>query len=292
MLSQEENEQIEMTIPTMAEFETKEKLKFEKEVMGMYISGHPLAEHEEDLNKYTSMQLYEVYDRYGNKNSEEEEEAEPQPPVNNKYNKFNKNKRELITIGGLVTYVKVIYTKKDNKQMAFMTVEDLTSDMEIVVFPRTFEEYKDILKEDNKLIIKGQVSVKEEDEEKSVSIIADKIWDMEDKRSRPPAIRKKDVIQPRIKKVQEKAVSPEIKKANSKKIIGNSLTLVLNRINERTMSDIRKLFVKYKGDKKVVLFSPVSKKSYVADKSMWVQLEIGLIDELAELIGKNNIIIK
>ena len=173
-----------------------------------------------------------------------------------------------------------------------MTVEDLTSDMEIVVFPRTFDEYKDILKEDNKLIIKGQISVKEEDEEKSVSIIADKIWDMEDKRSRPPAIRKKDVIQPRIKKAKEKAVSPEIKKANSKKIIGNSLTLVLNKINERTMSDIRQLFVKYKGDKKVVLFSPVSKKSYVADKSMWVKLEIGLIDELAELIGKNNIIIK
>lgn len=293
MLSQEENEQIEMHIPTMSEFENADKLKYEKEVLGMYISGHPLREFEEDLNKYTSMKLYEVYDMYGKKKSEDEDESEEEtePKVQNKYSKYNNNKRESISIGGLITNVKVIYTKKDNKQMAFMSIEDLTDDMEIVVFPRTFEEYKNILQTDNKVIIKGQVSVKEEDEEVSVSIIADKIYDLEDKRTRPPAVRKK-TKSPIVKTIDKTAQSPEIKKSNSNKIMGKSLILVLNKISPKTMSDIRQLFVKYKGDKKVVLFSPVSKKSYVADKSMWVSLEFGLIDELAELIGKNNIIIK
>ncbi|WP_297130599.1 DNA polymerase III subunit alpha [Terrisporobacter sp.] len=156
-----EVEQEVNSIPKINEFEEREKLALEKEVLGMYVSGHPLAEYEKEIKNNTSIDngkinaLKEDLDSY-----------------------LSLDEQEVI-LGGMIVN-KRIQTTKRNDIMAFLELEDLYGTIEVIVFPQTLKQYNSILNEDNIIYIKGKLSIKEEEDAK---LIAREIKDINDNTS-------------------------------------------------------------------------------------------------------------
>ncbi len=142
IVSEEEREDFNVRLPDVGEYPREMLLAFEKEVLGIYVSGHPLQEWEELWKKgITNTTADFMLD-----------EETGQTLVKD-------NARAVI--GGLITDKKIKYTK-NNKVMAFLQVEDLFGSVEVVVFPQSYEKYSDKLVEDDKVFIQGRVSLEDE----------------------------------------------------------------------------------------------------------------------------------
>ena len=146
-------------LPDIEEFDTKELLAYEKEVLGIYLSGHPLDKVRGTLEKYITM----TSDRM--QMNEEEIEHEELPVYDG----------QLVVVGGMIADKKVIFTKS-NKKMAFLTLEDIRGTMEVVIFPNLYERYVRF-PEDSVLLIKGRISIKEES---NVVVLAEEITSLAD----------------------------------------------------------------------------------------------------------------
>lgn len=144
--------EVEIRFPDIKEFDKKHLLAMEKEMTGLYLSGHPLDEYENALNMSTNTKTSDlVIDE-----SLEEGIMESQAKIKD---------GDRVIIGGIVSQVSKKVTKS-NAMMAFLTLEDLYGSIEVIVFPKTFERFKTIISEDGLLIIKGRVSIKEEEQPK------------------------------------------------------------------------------------------------------------------------------
>lgn len=140
--SPEEQKELEVKMPDVGEYEKEEILGFEKEVLGVYISGHPLEEYVETLEKNITRTTadFEVVD------------GETEPKVKD---------QERAVIGGMITG-RTVKATRTNNMMAFLTVEDLYGTVEVIVFPRDYEKYRTLLEEDAKVFIQGRVTVEED----------------------------------------------------------------------------------------------------------------------------------
>ncbi|MBQ8588747.1 MAG: DNA polymerase III subunit alpha, partial [Clostridia bacterium] len=136
-----EEKQDTVALPDVEEYEKEEFLAFEKEVLGVYVSGHPLDDYEELWRKNVTKVT-------GDFIVEENEE----PKVHD---------GEKATIGGIIT-TKTVKNTKTGSQMAFITLEDILGVVEVVVFPRDYERFRTKLVEDNKVFITGRVDINEE----------------------------------------------------------------------------------------------------------------------------------
>ena len=121
----------------------REKLAKEKEMIGIYVSGHPLDDYRELLDRVVTASSADF-------NAEDDEEG------------VRVHDKVPYTIGGMIETVTIKSTRRGD-QMAFLTIEDLYGTLEVVVFPRDFAKYKDYFQKDAKVIIKGNASVTEEE---------------------------------------------------------------------------------------------------------------------------------
>ena len=144
------------------EMSEKEKLSMEKEMLGIYITGHPLEKIREQILKFTNISSKEMKE-IDEQNVSADEENEQQVNKNVQY----KDGQEVV-IAGIVTSVKKKYTK-NNKIMAFVDMEDLNGTAELIVFESTYLKYQDKLIEENIIIVKGRLSIREDDETKIVA---------------------------------------------------------------------------------------------------------------------------
>ena len=141
------------TFVRLPELPEKELLTMEKEMLGIYISGHPLEKFQKQLSKKTnvdSLRLFKVKE-----NIENGEKPE-----------FNDG--QFVKFGGIITDIKKKYTK-NNTQMAFVTIEDLYGSIEVIVFENCLQKAINNLIVDNIVIVDGRVSIKEEEEPKIVA---------------------------------------------------------------------------------------------------------------------------
>ena len=152
MVSEEQKEEFQIRMPDVGEYTKENLLGFEKEVLGVYVSGHPLEPYEEEWRKVISATTADF---------------QVDPEVG--YTKVRDGAREII--GGIIVEKTVKHTKT-NQMMAFLTVEDLFGTVEVVVFPRDYEKYRQYLEEDNKIFVKGRVS---EEDDKASKLICEKI---------------------------------------------------------------------------------------------------------------------
>ncbi len=143
------------------EVSEKEKLSMEKEMLGIYISGHPLDKIREQILKYTNISSKEMKEIDEQNSLVEDEE----PEVRGKIQYVDGQE---VAIAGIVTSVKKKYTK-NNKIMAFVRIEDLNGAAELIVFEPTFLKYQDKLIEENIIFVKGRLSIREDDETKIVA---------------------------------------------------------------------------------------------------------------------------
>lgn len=152
LASDEEKKEFQMKLPDVKEFDKSELLASEKAVLGIYVSGHPLDEDVPLLQKNITAKAVDFL-----WNPEEEAVLKDQSNV---------------VIGGMIVSSKLHFTKK-NDPMAFVTIEDMYGSVEVIVFPTVYEQYKNILIEDNKVFIAGRVSL---EEEKDAKLLASKIY--------------------------------------------------------------------------------------------------------------------
>ena len=152
MVDDEQKSEFEIKLPDVGEYSKENKLGFEKEVLGIYISGHPLEEYEEKWRKCISATT-----------------ADFQPDEETGRTKVHDGAKEIV--GGMITD-RTIKATKTNQMMAFITVEDLLGTVEVVVFPRDYEKNRAYLEIDNKVFVKGRVS---EEDKKASKLICEKI---------------------------------------------------------------------------------------------------------------------
>ncbi len=142
MVSDDQKAEFDIPLPTVGEYEKETKLAFEKEVLGVYLTGHPMEEYEEKWRKSISRTTLDF--------QLDEETGRT---------KVHDGAKEIV--GGIIAGKTIKYTK-NNKTMAFLTIEDLVGTVEVVVFPKDYEKNQNYLTEENKVFVKGRVS--EEDD--------------------------------------------------------------------------------------------------------------------------------
>ncbi len=155
--SDDQKDEFDIKMPEVGEYPKEMMLGFEKEVLGIYVSGHPLEEYQQLWEKIITNRTtdFMLDEETGTVMAEDQKTT---------------------VIGGMIADKNIKYTKKD-QVMAFLNIEDLVGNVEVVVFPRDYERYAGLLVEDAKVFIRGRISV---EEEKDGKVICEQIVSFED----------------------------------------------------------------------------------------------------------------
>ncbi len=139
---EDEKENFEVKMPNVGEYSKEMLLGFEKEVLGIYISGHPMEEYIGLWNRYKTASTADF-------------------ALDEETGAVRLRDGDNVTVGGLIADKTIKYTKND-KVMAFLQVEDMVGTVEVIVFPKDYEKYSSYLTEDRKVFVKGRVSLEED----------------------------------------------------------------------------------------------------------------------------------
>ncbi len=153
IVGEEEKKDFVIQLPPVEEYEKEQLLAFEKEVLGIYISGHPLEQYTGMLTRNATALTSDFLP--------EEDTGLPHLADGSR-----------VVVGGMITNKTIKYTK-NNQVMAFLTVEDLVGSVEVIVFPRDYERNIDVLEEENKVFIRGKVDAADD---RASKLICEKIW--------------------------------------------------------------------------------------------------------------------
>ena len=149
---EEDKAEYEIKLPNVEEYDKEVLLGFEKEVLGIYISGHPLEEYMERLKKNTNAVTTDFV-------------------LDEETGTLKVSDGTKVRIGGMITDKVIKYTK-NNKAMAFITLEDLVGTVEIIIFPKDYERYAKYLENDAKVFVEGRVTA---EEDRNGKLICEKI---------------------------------------------------------------------------------------------------------------------
>lgn len=144
-----ESSDVQEDLPSLKDFSQKDKLDMEKEVVGIYISGHPLDPYRELIEKSADTNTNEIFEKY-------------------RENMLNNSK---VKVGGILKAKKTMITKT-NKMMAFAQLEDLFGTIELVIFPNVFSKYRELIEDENVVFVEGHFQESEIEEPK---ILVDKV---------------------------------------------------------------------------------------------------------------------
>ncbi|MEG2769751.1 MAG: DNA polymerase III subunit alpha, partial [Oscillospiraceae bacterium] len=234
----DEESKDEFILTPFAEFDQSELLQMEKDLSGLYLSGHPLDAYRSVLGKISDCTIKTITgDDENGKNMDGK------------------------TVAFACTIVKAKYlTTKSNAMMAFVTVEDLTGTMEMVVFPKTLMDCNDAISDNAVVVVHGKVSVKEDENAK---ILAEKVENIKNYEPKKLAAKPNSGLFIKVPSME----SPEFQKA-------------------------KELFSIFYGDEPVTIYL-VDKNKYIsAPKSLYVNLCDGLLDELKLVLGENAVVVK
>ena len=238
---EEEVELPEVNYPNIKEFAKKNILAMEKEMTGIYLSGHPLDEYVESLKVQTTTNIEKVNKSY--------EIIKETFNLSDLPNDIIQDEQRVI-LGGIIAEYNQKITR-NNTMMAFLKLEDLTGIIEVIVFPKTLDKVRNSLKEDSLVIIKGRVSIKEDEPPK---LICESVEPLEKINTSKVYIRTKNIEE-------------------AKKMI----------VELKGMPDY------YKGDTALYMFTENDRKKYRMQREIWVNLESDVIDYLREIVGQENL---
>lgn len=236
----------EVTYPNIKEFTKKHLLSMEKEMTGVYLSGHPLDEYKKSLEMQTTTSISTI-----NKvHKALEDNISKGISIDEIVNEMPIKDNEQVILGGILTEVKQKVTR-NNTIMAFLKLEDLDGEIEVIVFPRTLDRIRESIAEDALVTIKGRINIKEDEPPK---LICEKIDGLEKVDSNKVYIRVND--------------NEEAKK-----------------INHYIKTDL----IEYRGDSAVYIFNAKDKKSYRLARETWLNLDTDIISVLKEICGEENV---
>ncbi|MEL7648054.1 MAG: DNA polymerase III subunit alpha [Sedimentibacter sp.] len=172
-VSQDDDFSFREELPNLPEYNEKMLLAMEKEMVGVYLSGHPLSEYEEELECVATTNSSEI--------------AELQEAGEGEENNSSLRDGSRVVLGGIIIKKQNKITK-NNSMMAFITLEDLYGTVEGIVFPKVYEKSRDILQEDSIVLVEGIINAAEDD---SPKIICNKITELKKSRDKPASPKQK-----------------------------------------------------------------------------------------------------
>lgn len=234
-------------LPSMPEFNEKSILLMEKEMVGVYLSGHPLSQYETELERLTTANCSEIAELTENSRQS---------------SMLGDGSR--VIIGGIIIKKQNKITKNNN-MMAFITLEDLYGTIEVIIFPKIYDSYQEMLYEDNIILAEGTLNIAEEDTPK---LLCNKITPIVNKE-----ISSSDIIDNQGKRLYIKVRNKEHYK-NIKK-------------------DIINLLQKSKGSSNVIIYNEKDKASMLLPETNNANLnDKNLIDSLKIIVGEENLAIR
>lgn len=223
-------------LPNIDEFPENKILAMEKEILGIYVSGHPLSAYEEILKRKTSCSSRDfMVDTRDYENPLKDNQS--------------------VIIGGLISAISIKYTK-NNKQMAFLSIEDMHGIVEAVVFPNVYEKFSHLITEENVIIIEGRVNISDDENGK--------------------------IICESIRGINE----PE----EEKKWL--SVGIIIGKSNNIKTEDIIPILSKYPGNCPVYIKDIAGGVTFKADRKYWIKPNDNIVSELGSIIGNDCITIK
>lgn len=274
LFGEEEDQRVnEPVIPDMKDFTRRERFAMEKEAMGIYLSGHPADEYQASFRQAGCIAIRELL-------GEEEEREEPDDSESTLLSGNTEYDNREVTIGGVVTALKQKVTKS-GQTMAFATVEDLTGAMEILVFPKILTEYGLFLKQENAVILRGRVSLRENEEPKLICERIRLATSNGQETSPPPAETHEPLPMP------EEPQEPHLHFAPEQK-----LYLRVYNEDQRFFERLKGLFTMFPGTRQAILYYPVSQRRLATDASLRVSDDMRLYRELYRLLGEENVKLK
>lgn len=221
-------------LPNIPELTKKETLNLEKEILGIYVSGHPLDEFSESLKKFTSNT---TLDFIKNENQEIE----------------NVKDNQKVILGGIINTVTLKFTKT-NKQMAFLTLEDIYGTIEVIIFPEVFHKYSKYLQEDNVVLIEGKASISEDQKPKIICTNI-KLYEMLENTTK-------------------------------------TLWVKLPKDCNISIKDIESTLLNNKGVTPVIVYDEAKKTKFNLNNTHWVNISDSLLTELKDILDSSCIVIK
>jgi DNA polymerase-3 subunit alpha len=239
-----------LNLQAITDFDQSLLFAWEKEMLGLYVSTHPASLLTENIKKHLI-------------------------PANNL---ANIEDGQIVKIGGIIADIKRILTKKDQKPMAFLRVDDWTDSLEIVIFPKIYSQYRDKLVDNMYAIIKGKVSRRERGEDTEISVLADELV----------VFHLNDIPQMEYK-VSVDDFNPIKVDDNQPKIHGLFLR-VRNNITPDLIAKLRAVLQKYPGTEPVYLLVISGNEEKRISTEYNFEKSARSLKELADLIGQDNII--
>lgn len=266
-------------LPNARMLSEKASLAMEKEMLGVYLTSHPLMEYREQLDKIATINCEELHDAL---KEEEDMVIHDKPRLEDNMT---------VILCGMVQNIKTLITKK-NQMMAFVNLEDLTNTAEVVVFPNVYEASSEILMDDEVVAIKGTLNFKEGEVPK---VLANEILDLETalnegfktKNYRPK--RDKFIPAPPMTEPENDNL-PEDEKHNTE-VQGNNyvkLKIPMDAPEDLTIEQITIALKRHSGQVPVLIYLH-SGRILKTDREMWVEPSSDLEHILVGILGKSNV---
>ena len=254
------------TLPNLPDYPLRQRLALEKEIAGVYITGHPLDDYRDMLGKlpFSTADLDGLEEREDRGLSLD---------------------GQIVDMGGILTEVKGKATKK-GAYMGFITLEDLTGQIECLVFPKVYERYQGMMAVDDLVVLHGRLSIREEEAPKLLveKLIPLEAWHPEE--SAPAVPMGQSTARPVPPPKRHASEAPKLTDAQAAAKAPRKLYLRLNRPQMDAASSVLSL---YPGSVPVYLHLPAEKMTLLAPKTGWCDASDGCLNRLNALLGAENV---
>ncbi|MDP4091456.1 MAG: DNA polymerase III subunit alpha, partial [Bacillota bacterium] len=251
--SENVNIEAEIKYPNIKEFEKKHLLAMEKEMTGIYITGHPLEEYEGVLKLHTDTKTLDILEAAAHMTM-----LEDNPDMVMDHSEFMDKKKDesrikdgtRVTIGGIINSVSRKFTK-NNDRMAFVVLEDLYGSIEAIVFPKVMEKVSSLIEEDSLVLVKGRISIREDE---------------------APKILCED-MQPLVQ-INTDRLYVAVEDDRAARAIFNNFKIAMRR---------------FRGNTPIYLCTRKERKQYRLDREFWVDTNAGVMEFLRSEFGEENV---
>lgn len=261
-LVENEREEDVAVIPAAEDFSPEEKLRQEKEVTGMYLSGHPMAAYKAAYDRGMAARIDQII-----------------ASAAGEINTYKDEQR--VNVLGVIASVKKKITKS-NSSMAFVTVEDMYGSIEVLVFPSVYENYMNLIREGASVLVRGRVSFTEE---KDPKILCDAV-------EAPPSEEAMDSFRGRAYVQEQQAKAPAASASKAKPVSNPGLYLKVRDMNWEPYIKAMKYIEVFDGTENVYIYDMSRKKLVRAPARYNVDINDILVRELKKLLGDGNVAIK
>ncbi len=255
-MGSEEVGDVHISLPDIPELPRKELLSMEKETTGLYLSGHPMDEYRELAKKADAAMVRQIIDDLSGENAE--------PAYKDGMT---------VRLACVVTAVRLRSTK-NGAMMAYVTAEDDSASIELVVFPRVLDQYSSYLAEDNAVLINGRIDAREDEAPKLILNDA------------------QPLTENTVEALYSKANKGVFTEQQAARMAPQKLYVRLETLEGDEWPQVRDILQTQPGDTPVYLYPTDTKKKALASRRYWCRPDVPLLQKLRFLLGEENVIMQ